>query len=146
MESLDSPDLIWGLSRASSSSTSSRAYQTSSFRIPAQSCMASRYDAATARLVAARCASSKPRSRPATAKLAASLLMSHSNGPGRVSSKSLRLKTRRRSGAAKIPKFDRCASPHSWTVRSGAGRAGEVGGHQVGGAAEKVNGDTSIRP
>jgi hypothetical protein len=37
----------------------------------------------------------------------------HSNGPGRVSSKSLMLKTSLRSGAAKMPKLERCASPQS---------------------------------
>ena len=44
---------------------------------------------------------------------AASRLMSHSNGPRSVSSKSLIEKTSRRSGAANTPKFDRWASPHS---------------------------------
>ena len=39
----------------------------------------------------------EPRSRPPTAMLAASRLRSHSNGPGSVSSKSLRLKTSLRS-------------------------------------------------
>ena len=79
--------------------------------------------------------SSKPRSRPATAKLATSRFTSHSNGPGSVSSKSLMLKMSRRSGAAKAPKFERCASPQSWTSQPGARRAGQVGGHEVGGAA-----------
>ena len=32
-----------------------------------------------------------------------------------LSSKSLRSKRSSRSGEAKAPKFDRCASPHSWT-------------------------------
>ena len=50
----------------------------------------------------------------ATTKLAASRLTSHSNGPGRVSSKSLRSKTKRRSGEANTPKLHRCASPQSW--------------------------------
>ena len=51
----------------------------------------------------------------ATAKLAASRLTSHSNGPGSVSSKSLTSKTSRRDGEANAPKLDRCASPHSCT-------------------------------
>ena len=72
---------------------------------------------ATARLIALRCLASNPRSRPATAKLATSRLTSHSNGPGSVSSKSLTLKTSRRSGAAKTPKFERWASPQSCTCR-----------------------------
>ena len=49
------------------------------------------------------------------AKLAASRLTSHSNGAGSVSSKSLTSNTIRRSGAANIPKFSRCASPHACT-------------------------------
>ena len=67
-----------------------------------------------------------PLSRPATARLAASRLTSHSNGPGWVSSKSLMSKTSRRSGEAKTPKLLMCASPHSCTFRpesaSGPGR------------------------
>ena len=51
-------------------------------------------------LIFARSFVSKPRSRPATAKLATRRFTSHSNGPGRVSSKSFTLKTSRRSGAA----------------------------------------------
>ena len=49
-------------------------------------------------------------------KLAAIRLTSHSHGPGRVSSKSLMSKISCRSGVPNTPKFDRCASPHSWTV------------------------------
>ena len=87
-----------------------------------------------------------PLSRPATARLAASRLTSHSNGPGRVSSKSLTSNTRRRSGEANAPKLDRCASPHSCT------RSPEVGvearSAAIGSAAPRknANGDTSIRP
>ena len=80
---------------------------------------------------------SKPRSRPATAKLATRRLTSHSNGPGSVSSKSLMSKTSRRSGAAKAPKLERCASPQSWTCSPVRGAVGEIGRHQVGGAAEE---------
>ena len=72
----------------------------------------------------------KPLSRPATATLAANRLTSHSNGPGRVSSKSLRSKTSRRSGEAKAPKLARCASPHSWTSKPRRRRGGQVGGHR----------------
>src|SRR3954453_18132642 len=68
-------------------------------RIEANSRTDSRYDRPTAALIRARTLGLKPRSRPATAKLAARRLTSHSNGPGSVSSKSLTLKTRRRSGA-----------------------------------------------
>ena len=72
---------------------------------------------------------SKSRSRPATARLAASRFTSHSNGPGSVSSKSLRLKTSLRSGAAKMPKFERCASPQSWAcspVRGPSARSAAI--------------------
>ena len=76
--------------------------------------IASRYWRTDSVTSTCRVDSSNPRSRPATAMLAASRFTSHSNGPGSVSSKSLMLKTRRRSGDAKIPKFERCASPQSW--------------------------------
>ena len=54
-------------------------------------------------------------SRAAMAALAASRFTSHSNGPGQVSSKSFRSNTSDLSGLAKMPKFNRCASPHSCT-------------------------------
>ena len=92
---------------------SRRVYQTSMLRISAKRVIASRYSRAVALTTDRRTASSKPRSRPATAMLAASRFTSHSNGPGRVSSKSLMLITSRRSGAAKMPKLERCASPQS---------------------------------
>ena len=57
-----------------------------------------------------------PSSRPATTRLAARRLRSNSNGPGMVSSKSLMSKSKARSGEANSPKFERCASPQSWTV------------------------------
>ena len=53
--------------------------------------------------------------RPATTTLAARRLRSHSQGAGRVSSKSLMSKMMRRSGVAKPPKFDRWASPQACT-------------------------------
>ena len=56
----------------------------------------------------------KPLSRPAISKLAARRFTSHSQGPGAVSSKSLMSNTRFRSGEPNTPKFERCASPHSW--------------------------------
>ena len=63
----------------------------------------------------------KPLLRPATVKLAASRFTSYSNGPGRVSSKSLRSNSSRRSGEANSPKLDGCASPQSWTCRPAVG-------------------------
>ena len=81
-------------------------------------------------LIDFRSFASKPRSRPATAKLATNRFTSHSNGPGSVSSKSLTLNTSRRSGAAKAPKLDRCASPQSCTsspVRGAPARSAAIG-------------------
>ena len=100
---------------ASRVSTSRRAYQTSKFRIEAKFRIASRYARTVLRTARRVSFGVKSRSRPAIAKLAARRLRSHSQGPGRVSSKSLTSNTSRRSGAAKTPKFERCASPHSWT-------------------------------
>ena len=114
---------------------SMRAYQRSRLRIVANSRIASRYDLPTATLIAGALLAANPRSRPATAKLATRRLTSHSNGPGSVSSKSLTPKTSRRSGAAKAPKFERCASPQSWACSPVRGVAREVGCHQRGRAA-----------
>ncbi len=75
-----------------------------------------------------------PRLRPAISRLAARRCTSHSNGPGRVSSKSLRSKTSWRSGAANPPKLERWASPHSWTPRPVFGVLGEVPGLDGGGS------------
>ena len=63
----------------------------------------------------------KPLFCAAIVKLAAIRLTSYSNGPGSVSSKSFRSNSSRRSGEANAPKFDRWASPHSWTVRPARG-------------------------
>jgi hypothetical protein len=63
----------------------------------------------------------KPLWRAAIVKLAAIRFTSYSNGPGRVSSKSLRSNSSRRSGEANKPKFDRCASPQSWAARPAVG-------------------------
>ena len=99
---------------ASRASTSRRAYQTSKFRIAANLRIASRYSRTVLRTARRVSFGVKSRSRPAISKLAARRLRSHSQGPGRVSSKSLTSNTSWRSGAAKIPKFERCASPQSW--------------------------------
>ena len=94
-----------------------------------------RYSATHAMTIARRSARSNPRSRPRTSKLAASRFTSHSHGPGRVSSKSLMSKSSCRSGEAKTPKFDRCASPQScvWIPETGSRR--KVGGHDQRAAA-----------
>ena len=70
--------------------------------------------AATEAIVASRVSAfEKPLLRAAIVKLAAIRFTSYSNGPGRVSSKSLTSNISLRSGEANAPKFDRCASPHS---------------------------------
>ena len=94
--------------------TSTESYHASSVRIPAVCRITMRYSATHATTIARRSAGSNPRSRPRTSKLAASRFTSHSHGPGSVSSKSLMSKSSCRSGEAKTPKFDRCASPQSW--------------------------------
>ena len=76
------------------------AYQRSIVPIRAKSLTASRYPATEARVTAFVSALAKPLFWPATAKLAARRFTSYSNGPGSVSSKSLRSKTSRRSGEA----------------------------------------------
>ncbi len=97
------------------------AYQTSSSGWSAKPRIAPRYPSAAARTILRRALAGNPLSRPATARLAASRLTSHSNGPGRLSSKSLTSKTSRRSGEANAPKLDRCASPHNCTRSPEAG-------------------------
>ena len=59
--------------------------------------------------------------RAAISKLAAIRFTSYSNGPGSVSSKSFTSNSKTRPGEANAPKFDRCASPHSWASRPATG-------------------------
>ena len=66
-------------------------------------------------------ASENPLLRAAISKLAAIRFTSHSNGPGSVSSKSFTSNSSTRSGEANAPKFDRCASPHSWASSPATG-------------------------
>ena len=106
----------WVLNCARSWSMSACAYQTSRLVIPAKLRMACRYWAAAAMTISRRCLAGNWFSRPATSRLAASRLTSHSQGPGRVSSKSLTSNIRRRSADPKRPKLDRCASPHACTA------------------------------
>ena len=108
---------------SNSASTSTWAYQTSRLRIPAACFIRARYSSAIASTTARRSAGVNPRSRPATSKLAASRFTSHSHGPGKVSSKSLMSNIICRSGEANTPKFDRCASPQTWTGRPERGVA-----------------------
>ncbi len=72
--------------------------------------------------------------------------MSHSQGPGSVSSKSLQSKTSWRSGEAKTPKFDRWASPQIWAVRPEVGVVERSDAMMRAAPRKKVKGDTSIRP
>ena len=81
----------------------------------ANSRIARRYEPTVLSTRALRSASDAPRERAAMTTLAAKRFTSHSHGPGSVSSKSLTLKMSERSGDAKNPKFDRCASPQSCT-------------------------------
>ena len=104
-----------------SSCSDKRAYQTSKVRISANSAICVRY-AATDASVAARASDRlKPLLRAAIVKLAAIRFTSYSNGPGSVSSKSFRSNSSVRSGDANTPKFERCASPHSWTFNPAVG-------------------------
>jgi hypothetical protein len=43
------------------------------------------------------------------------------SGPGSISSKSFTSNSSTRSGEANAPKFDRCASPHSWASSPATG-------------------------
>ena len=104
-------------------------YQASQLPMPAAGACGPRYSRTPAMTIARRSAGLNPRSRPITSTLAASRFTSHSHGPGSVSSKSLTSKSICRSGVPNRPKFDRWASPQSWTVIAGRGCAGEVGGH-----------------
>ena len=97
------------------------AYQTSIVDIRAKRAIAVRY-VSTLAVVAARVSDfENSLFRPAMVMLAASRLTSYSNGPGRVSSKSFTSNTRLRSGDPNAPKFDRCASPQSWTLIPASG-------------------------
>ena len=125
---------------------SRRAYQVSITPFAPNSWIAVRYERVPATIAARRAASSKPRARPATAKLAASRFTSHSNGPGSVSSKSLRLNTIRRSGAAKPPKFERCASPHSCACSPERGAPARSAAMMYAAPRKNANGEVSIRP
>ena len=97
-------------------STSMWEYRTARLVMAANRFMAVRYSPSRASTTLVRSLMENPLSRPATAKLAASRLTSHSHGPGQVSSKSLMPNSKRRSGEANAPKFIRWASPHTWVV------------------------------
>ena len=89
----------------------------------ANSAIASRYPRTALSTIARPVFAVNSRDRAAISKLAARRLMSHSNGPGAVSSKSLMSNTIWRSGDAKPPKFARWASPTAWTRKPDWGPA-----------------------
>ena len=103
-------------------STSIREYHTSRNRIWAKFSISVRYMCAHRRTAVRTDRMPNPFSRAATATLAASRFTSQSNDAGSVSSKSFTSKTSRRSGAANMPKFTRCASPQHCTRMSVVGR------------------------
>ena len=115
-------------------------YQRSMVRIWANWAIASRYARTEDSVASLRSAGVSPLFRAAMVKLAAIRLTSHSNGPGRVSSKSLRSNTSLRSGEANAPKFDRCASPQSWASSPATGVSRQVGGHDLRRAAVEGEG------
>jgi hypothetical protein len=108
-------------SSGSPSRTWRREYQTSRLRIDANARIAVRYSPTEAVITCPRSALVKPLFHPATARLAARRFTSHSHGPGKVSSKSLMSNRSSRSGDPNRPKFDTCASPHTWTLKPDRG-------------------------
>src|SRR4051794_19961078 len=113
-------------------STSIRAYQTARLPVPANRAIAVRYSSTAPRTMRSWLLAEYPLLTAAISMLTASRLTSHSQGPGRVSSKSLRSNTSRRSGEANTPKFDRWASPQHWTVRPERGVRARSSGHDHG--------------
>ena len=116
-------------------SMSTREYHTSRLPDSARRCISCRYVAPTSRAAVAQSFLEKFWSRPAMTTLAARRLRSHSHGPGSVSSKSLTSNIIDRSGEANRPKLLRWASPQTCVGESRAGRGGQVGCHDQGGAA-----------
>ena len=143
---LRTPGCIVDLSWARAASTEICAYQTSSVFIPAKARIAVRYSASAASTTARRSALANPLARPATSRLAASRLTSHSHGPGAVSSKSFRSKTSWRSGDAKTPKLDRCASPHSCTRSPDDGVPARSDAMTRAAPRKNAKGEDTIRP
>ncbi len=127
-------------------STSRLAYQTARLPSWANSRIACRYERTVRSRMFRRARVPKPFSRPAISTLATSRLTSHSQGPGSVSSKSFRLKTMRRSGVAKTPKFARCASPHTWARKPLVGVSAKSLAMTIAAPRKKANGDSSMRP
>ena len=85
--------------------------------MPANAAIVSRYSRTVARVAARRSLWRNAFPRAAISMLATRRFRSHSQGPAAVSSKSFTSKSRCRSGDPNRPKFDRCASPQSWTSK-----------------------------
>ena len=120
---------------AMKSSTSSRAYQTSRFGFAANSRMVVRYALATLSSRSRRSLRPKPLPRAAISTLASRRLTSHSNGPGSVSSKSLRSNRSRRSGRAVQAEVRQVRVTAQLHVEAGVGRRRQVRRHDQRGAA-----------
>jgi hypothetical protein len=133
-------------SRASIARASSRAYQTSRSPCDPKRRIASRQERTAASTARSRARRESCRSRAAISKLAASRFTSHSNGPGNVSSKSLRSKRRSRSGDAKPPKLSRCASPDSCTVNPAVGVVARSCAITAAAPRKNASGEASMRP
>ena len=71
----------------------------------------------------------KSRSRAAMVKLVARRSRSHSHGPRRVSSKSLRSKISRRSDVGERPEVAQVGVAAELHLEPGDGDLGEIGGH-----------------
>ena len=91
------------------------AYQTSSRVCAAKRAIELRYSRAALSAMVSCWRAVCPSSWDAMTSEATNRLTSHSNGPTSVSSKSLTSNTIWRSGDEKIPKLERCASPHICT-------------------------------
>src|SRR5690242_11893185 len=90
-------------------------YQRSNAFILLNSAIRCRYDRTQVKTQSIAVDSLNPLSRHATTKLAARRLTSHSQGAGKVSSRSLMEKITCLSGVAKPPKLQRWASPQHCT-------------------------------
>src|SRR5215472_9506625 len=134
--------------RASSTKTSASMYEyhTSSARMVPYSRMCSRYDCAIVTTASSQRFRFKPNSRDARTMLAASRLTSHSQGAGKVSSKSLMSNSSRRSGLAKPPKFHAWQSPHACTRIPVAGVFERSQAIKAAEPRKKASGDCRMRP
>src|SRR5580765_3313484 len=121
------------------------AYQVSSTDISAKWAIDVRYEATVDAADRRASFGSRPSHRAARTKLVASRFTSHSNGPGRVSSKSVMSKTSARSGVAKPPKFIRWQSPQHCTVSPADGVPFRSYACRIAEPRKKANADSAIR-